>query len=224
MYCIGIVDEDNSQVLDIQRTIIACKPESVAESSISFHVFEISGDADSLIENLYHEIVACIESKSIDSLLIDYKIIVSSIQIEGTDLYKRIKELVPRFPIILLTNLSESCYEKDYVDADKVYAKSEFFKIRDSVSKEKVFNLFHNIDNYKSNLSRIIAALYEKTENYQRNPTFDENLFEQLIKLDLELNDYLPQGQSQVSKTINLDNLREAVELLQEAKGLLGDK
>ena len=53
--------------------------------------------------------------------------------------FKRIKEEVPKFPIIILTEVVEESTEPDFIDADKVYKKKDFYKIESEYSKEKSF-------------------------------------------------------------------------------------
>ena len=62
----------------------------------------------------------------LSSLIVDYKIIVKTYKIKGTEIFKKIKEEVPKFPVIILTEVVEESTEPDFVDADKVYKEKRF--------------------------------------------------------------------------------------------------
>ena len=100
-----------------------------------------------------------IVNDKIQVLIVDYKIIVSTALVEGTEIFRRISETVPKFPIIILNNVPEDCYKKEFVDADKVYSKGRFFKLEENYSKEKTLNIFRNMDNYTAQRAKLSTKL-----------------------------------------------------------------
>lgn len=220
-YYIGIIDEDQNEILDIKRTIFANKPECVKEDYIQFVDYHLPSVAETLLSEMTKTVAKDISNGKIHLLIVDYKIIVESTCIEGTEIFKGISALVPKFPTIILTNVPEDCY-KPFIDADKVYSKRSFFKIENSYSKEKTLNIFRNIDNYKNQCAELMANLSEQRINLEREG-YSQPVYEYVISLENKLGDYLPQEHTVVEQSMDLSDLRDAVELLKEAKGLLGD-
>lgn len=222
-YCFGIVDENEAEVLAVERTIIANKPSHVQESKIRFRVFELNDDSSRLLPLLQRKIKDAILENSIVSLFIDYKIIVKKTMVEGSELFSQVHDLVPRFPAVLLTNVPDACYEKLYVDADKVYSKREFLKIEEQPSKEMVLNIFRNADHYQKNKNQLLATLKETMARYEAHE-WSQETYEQIVKLDMMLDDYLPQRRSAAERRLKLDDLKQATALLREASALIGDR
>ena len=104
-----------------------------------------------------------------------------------------------------------------------MYAKRTFFKIEESYSKEKTLNIFRNIENYKKQCASLTATLTEQLLKL-KNQGYSPEVYQQIITLEKTLNDYLPQDQTTVEKDMNMSELRDAVDLLQEANRLLGEK
>ena len=69
--------------------------------------------------------------------------------LNGSDIFEQIRKVAPDFPTIIMTNVVEDSMKNNYVDADKVYAKSEFFKIQ-GYAKEKTENILRNIKRYEN--------------------------------------------------------------------------
>lgn len=49
--------------------------------------------------------------------------------------------------------------QKEFVDADKVYSKGQFFKLEENYSKEKTLNIFRNMDNYMAQRAKLSTKL-----------------------------------------------------------------
>ena len=141
-YTIGIIDEDLKDVDAIKRTIWFNKPDQVDEKEIEFVDYNVFVESDDIIDEMVEKALCAIVEDAIRLLIVDYKIIVSSSLIEGSEIFRRLEEVVPKFPIVILSNVPDTCYGIKFVDADKVYAKGQFFKIEEGYSKEKTSNLF----------------------------------------------------------------------------------
>lgn len=221
-YYIGIIDEDQDEILDIKRTILVNKPDAIAEDLIQFVDYPLPSTAATLSKEMSDAVIRDIINGTIHVLIVDYRIIVESTCIEGTEIFQRISSLVPKFPTIILTNVPDDCY-KPFVDADKVYAKRSFFKLEESYSHEKTLNIFRNIENYKTQRAMLTATLTEQLFKLEEQG-YTPEVYQHIIALEKSLGDYLPQEQTTVEKELDLSELRDAVELLKEANRLLGDK
>lgn len=220
-YIIGIIDEDIEDIQDIQRTIIVNKPEKIADEQIDFNSYNIPANVSGLTNDIAKDVIKDIVNDKIQVLIVDYKIIVSTALVEGTEIFHLISETVPKFPIIILTNVPEDCYKKEFVDADKVYSKGQFFKLSENYSKEKTLNIFRNMDNYISQR----AKLSTKLSNYLlklETQGYSEQTLKDIIETEKMLDNFFPQQQSTVEKDLNVTELKNAVELLREANDLLG--
>lgn len=220
-YIIGIIDEDSEDIQDIERTIIVNKPENIAEEQIAFNSYTIPVNTSGLSNDIANAVINDIVNDKIQVLIVDYKIIVSTALVEGTEIFRRISETVPKFPIIILTNVPEDCYKKEFVDADKVYSKGRFFKLEENYSKEKTLNIFRNMDNYMAQRAKLSTKLANhlsllETQGYSVQTLKD------IIETEKLLDDFFPQQQSTVEKELNVSDLKNAVELLREANDLLG--
>lgn len=220
-YYIGIIDEDQDEILDIKRTILINKPETIAEDLIQFVDYPLPGIAATLSKEMSDAVIKDIITGTIHILIVDYRIIVESTCIEGTEIFQRISSLVPKFPTIILTNVPEDCY-KPFVDADKVYAKRSFFKIEESYSREKTLNIFRNIENYRQQRASLTATLTEQLLKLETQG-YSPDVYQHIISLEKTLGDYLPQEQTTVERDMDLSELRDAVDLLKEAQRILGD-
>lgn len=225
-YCFGIIDENMEESLTIQRTILINKPSYVSEDQITFKEFSLSGAADNLPKEVSDEVMDCVSSGEIQSLIVDYQLLIQAETvaetIEGTEIFQRVTALVPKFPVVLLTNLPEDCLEKEFVDADKVYSKRSFFKVDEEYSKEKVSNLFNNISKYLSARNRLDVSLHEALLNMEEEG-YTQEVFQKIVELERQLDDYLPMEIGQLEKALDVSQLQDAVSLIQEAKDLLGD-
>ncbi len=221
-YYIGIIDEDQDEILDIKRTILVNKPDNISEDYIQFVDYPLPSIAATLSKEMSDAVIKDIISGTIHILIVDYRIIVESTCIEGTEIFKIISSLVPKFPTIILTNVPKDCY-KPFVDADKVYAKRPFFKIEENYSQEKTLNIFRNIENYKNQRAMLMATLSEQLIKLETDG-YSQDVYQYIISLEKTLGDYLPQEQTTIEKDMDLSELKAAVDLLKEANRLLGEK
>lgn len=221
-YVIGIVDEDIEDIEDIERTIIINKPEAIVEEQIVFQKYDIPADTESIISTISDEITQDIISNKIQSIIIDYKIISNTECIEGTDIFRKINEIAPKFPVIILTNLPQDCYAKEFVDADKIYSKGQFFKVSEAYSKEKTLNIFKNMGNYSSLRAKLSTKLNSCLSTLETQGYSQETLCE-IIETEKLLDNYYPQQQSTIEKELNVTDLKSAVDLIKEVNGILGD-
>ncbi len=222
-YCIGIIDEDSAEVGNIQRTIIENKPHDVLEDEIYFCIYPLSENAGQLTEAVVATAINDIIDKSIQALIIDYQILVDSELVKGTDIFQQITEVARKFPTVILTNRPEDCYAIASVDADKVYNKRYYFKLEDDYAAEKTANIFRNIRHYNEQRASLAAKHNEHLENLRRDGC-DAEILQSIIMIEKQLNDYSPQEQNILDHQLDLSELREAVQLLQNADSLLEEQ
>ena len=66
----------------------------------------------------------------------------------SNELLGELKDEVPNFPVIILTEVVEESTQLAFIDTDKVYRKKDFFKLEGEYSKEKVFSIFDSMKKY----------------------------------------------------------------------------
>lgn len=220
-YIIGIIDEDQQDIEYIERTILINKPDNIADDHIVFQEYSLDQNVACLHNKIVNSVISDIIDNRINAIVVDYKIIVSSSFVEGTEIFKRISETVPKFPLIILSNVPDDCYKKEFVDADKVYSKREFFKIEETYSKEKTLNIFRNMDNYIGQRAKLSTQLNEHLSKLE-NDGYSEETLKAIILTENLLDDFCPQQQSTIEKSLNVSELKNAVDLLEKAKGLIG--
>lgn len=219
-YYIGIIDEDQDEIQDIKRTILINKPEFISEDLIQFVDYPLLQNASVLSDEVSNVVLRDIVNGAIHLLIVDYRIIVESTYVEGTEIFNKISSIVSKFPTIILTNVPDDCY-KPFIDADKVYSKRAFFKVDENYSQEKTRNIFRNIENYKSQRAQLSTTLGEQLLKLETHG-YSMETYQAIISLEKALDAYLPQGQSTVEKDLSIAELKDAVDLLKEANGLIG--
>lgn len=217
MYKIGIIDDEESAIRNIRRTIKIHKPE---DCDVDFKIYLLSNFKDTIIPELSKQILNDIKENEICTLIIDEKIIANMIQIQGTDIFQNIKKEVDKFPMIMLTNVVEECMNNSNIDPDKVYKKSEFFKIEGEYSKEQVIKIFLNAKKYVESRRKIennIDSLEGKIVEQGNN----QEIVSEIIDNQEKLKELKPTDYSQIEKVINPERLKEIIQLIKEANDLL---
>ena len=221
-YIIGIIDEDPKDVDAIKRTILENKPDGVDENEIAFSDYNAIMESPGAMEKMIQKALCEITEAAIQLLIVDYKIIVSSSLIEGSEIFRRLDEVVPKFPIIILSNVPDVCYEKNFIDADKIYEKGQFFKIEEKYSKEKTLNLFRNMDHYREQKAEL-SLKYKLCLSALEENGYSEQTLQELVKVEKLLDDFCPMQLSVMEKQLNVEELQDAVDLIAKAKKLLGE-
>ena len=220
-YKIGIIDEDVADIEYIERTILINKPESITDEQVEFWRYPLPTETENVYDSVVKSVVSKIISGEIHALIVDYQIIISATSLEGTEIFNKLSKIVPKFPLIMLSNMPDDCYSKEFIDADKVYSKRAFFKIKDGYSIEKVTNIFRNMDNYISQRSKLSARLTEQLARLEKDGYSSETL-QSIIETENLLDGFCPQQQSVIEKSLSLTDLKSAVDILEKAKGIIG--
>lgn len=218
MYLIGLIDDEESQLKAIRRTI---KANAKVDEQYDFKSYLISDHASDVVSDVFEEVINDIVALRLSSLIVDYKIIVKTSKIKGTEIFERIKEEVPKFPVIILTEVVEESTEPDFMDADKVYKKKDFYKIESEYSKEKVFNIFDSMRKYVDQRDRLQVTIDDLKQKLATG-SLGREAIEQILSLESQLNNFVPTEQSQIDKVFDEQKAKEIVALLEKANALLG--
>lgn len=217
MYTIGLIDDEESQLKTIRRTI---KTNARGDEKYDFKAYLISDNATDFVEKVFKEVINDIRELKLSSLIVDYKIIVKTSKIKGTDIFKKIKEEVPKFPVIILTEVVEESTEPDFVDADKVYKKKDFYKIESEYSKEKVFNIFDSMRKYIGQRDKLQLTIDDLKQKLSKG-SLGREVIGNILALESQLDDFVPTDQSQIDKVFDEKKAKEIVALIEKANELL---
>lgn len=218
MYIIGLIDDEESQLSKIRRTI---KTNAKKEEQYDFKSYLISDKASDVVSDVFEEVIDDIKNMKLSSLIVDYKIIVKTYKIKGTEIFKKIKEEVPKFPVIILTEVVEESTEPDFVDADKVYKKKDFYKIEGEYSKEKVFNIFDSMRKYVGQRDKLQLTIDDLKQQLAKGSLRHEEVVGNIPALESQLDDFVPTEQSQIDKVFDEQKAKEIVALIEKANALI---
>lgn len=218
---IGIIDDDENEINSIQRTIITIiKRNNLIASNIEFKIYDLNSEAGKLTDELIHQVINDISNFEISLLIIDHKIMVNSNELlNGSDIFEQIRKVAPDFPTIIMTNVVQDSMKNNYVDPDKVYAKSEFFKIGE-YAKEKTENILKNIQRYK-NLRDTTQEELEELKSELIKDTENQEIINKIVEKEKELDKYLPKQRTYLEDAMNPEELKEILKLIEDAKKLL---
>ena len=153
------------------------------------------------------------------SLIIDYKIMVQTLKVQGTDILKKINDFVPKFPVIILTERVEDSIKPEFVDADKVYKKRDFFKLEEEYSKEKVTHIFDSMKKYVNQKDQLIVNLEQMKEKLSSG---DRSVIGDVLNIEVELDKFIPVEETQLDRIYNPEKMRSIVDLIEKADELIG--
>lgn len=222
MFKILLIDDDKDEYVKIRITIKENAPSKYSFENEDFGFEEIQLDKFVNQEEIVGKLLELISNKNVSMIIIDYKLLTDSKLFKGNKIFFDICKIVPKFPIVILTEKSDESLEGFFVDADKIYEKSFFFQVESDYSKEKVKNLFYNMECYLENLRKLETDLQLLTREMQNNDmTID--VINRINEIETELAKYIPLDHCQAEELYNRQDLKEIVNLLIEANALIGD-
>ena len=211
-YTIGLVDDNENQLSDIRAAI---KINKTKDFEIDFKSYVIPSKSEDAIVVLLTEIIDDIKNGRIHSLIIDYKIVISTQIIHGSELVNLIKKKLSNFPIVVLTEIPEDSKKSDFIDSDKVYIKREFLKVKEDYSREKISNIFDSIEKYVTQKDTLLAKLED-----QQNKTPSDNI-QEIIELEEQLSTFIPMDITQADKIFDKTKITELTALINSLNNLL---
>lgn len=219
MSVIGIIDDDKSDIAKLKRTIITIMKKNNIDINIEFKEYELNSNIGEISEEILKEILNDIIDYQISILIIDHKIIIKDKLLNGSEIFDKIRNVAPDFPTIIMTNVVDDSKKNIHMDPDKVYAKSEFFKIGD-YSKEKTENILKNIERYNMLRNNTQEEL-NKLKNELTNDTENQDIVNMIVEKEKELDKYLPLQRSYLEDVIDLEKIKEIIDLIKDANNLL---
>lgn len=213
MYRIGIIDDNITEVDDIQATIYSVwKKNADTPNEVDFKHYALSADPnfkEKLLEELRHDI----EQKTIQSLIVDYKLDSMRQVIEGKKIIEYLRGEVPLFPTVILTNAPQGSKRENEIDPDKVYDKRTFFNLNVEDAEEMALNIYLNIKRYVTRRAELeteyATAMDELTS--RDNADTDIELLSKISRIESELGGYTFTDQTTVEKGLDLSELREII-------------
>lgn len=217
MYLIGLIDDEESQLKAIRRTI---KTNAKTREQYEFKAYLMPDNVENPVETMFADVMNDIKGQKLTSLIIDYKIMVKTLKVKGTDIFQKIKEEVPKFPVIILTEVVEESMEPAFIDADKVYKKKDFFKIEEEYSKEKVFNIFDSMKKYVEQRDRIELTIEDLKQKLVEG-SVGRDVIGDILLLESQLGDFVPTDQTQIDRVFDEGKAKKIVNLIERANQLL---
>ena len=215
MYRIGIIDDAKSERADIQVSVL----DNVGwDAEIEFKEYELEARTR---EDIVTEIRRDVEEGNIHALIVDFKLDTTADVIKGWEIIEFMHEETPEFPVVIMTNAPDESKESQYTDADKVYAKKVFLKPELDATKELVKNIMLNMEKYVSHRKELETRLEIELKNLDRDGA-NEDILEEVIKIENELSRYKQIYQTRVDKALNMSDLKDAFEELEKYEKLLG--
>ena len=216
MFYIGMIEDDMAEA---SSAMLSLNENSDQIEEQSFKIYPLM-KKENFKKELFEKITEDIKDNRIQGLIVDYKLDTMDEVLEGIEVVNFVHELVPEFPVIILTNVPDTSKKNDKVDPDKVYAKEVFLNNEKEETCDMVYNIVRNLERYVKKRveleTRREQLLNCVVDNAQENETYGE-----LLETEKELNKYTPIGMTEIDNTYKVDDMKEALELLKEYKGLL---
>lgn len=219
MYRIGIVEDSGDEIHKIERTLDFF----YTDFDMSYYFSDRIYTPENIVEKLSNDIIMDIQSDKIDGLIIDYKVMLDDIIVEGNEIYREINMIIPKFPIIILTEIVDEPEGKVYMDADKVYRKSTFFNFESRASKDMYTKFFKNMDHYRKNRQQYKDQLNKKKEILVSEGIKEETILE-IVELENELSKYENIGNDSSDSLLDRDSIEKAINLIKQVDEMIDDE
>lgn len=223
MVRIGIIDDNSSELDDIRATIFTAwkkSPDIIEE--VDFKPYSLEKTQD-FKEKLESELLQDIEKRTIQSLIVDYKLDSLRKVLEGKDVVEYLQDLAPAFPVVILTNAPSGSKKEAEIDPDKVYDKREFLKVNSSESDEMCFKIYLNIMRYIKHRGELEVALDASLNDLASRPgaDVDIDLLSRISEIEVDLSKYVPIDKSHAEKLFDLSELKGLIEEISKLEGNL---
>ena len=223
MVRIGIIDDNSSELDDIRATIFtAWKKSPDILEEVDFKPYSLEKTQD-FKEKLESELLQDIEKRTIQSLIVDYKLDSLRKVLEGKDIVEYLQDLAPAFPVVILTNAPSGSKKEAEIDPDKVYDKREFLKVNSSESDEMCFKIYLNIMRYIKHRGELEVALDASLNDLASRPgaDVDIDLLSRISEIEVDLSKYVPIDKSHAEKLFDLSELKGLIEEISKLEGNL---
>jgi hypothetical protein len=212
IYKIGIVEDNKSDINKVDRILYSNLGEVFELEPYSI---ENISSQDEFQETI-NKIVDDANGNKIHGLILDYKIMVQHIIGKGNEIFTKIKENIPLFPVIILTERVEETREDSNMDFDKIYRKEIFFTPESKESQDQSMNFFKNIEKYyenKKSLEQQLKMVQEEELENEGQGISDKAILK-MIELEEQLSQYEKDERSNLDKFLNPDKLSKALDII----------
>lgn len=217
MYCIGMIEDDLAEASSVMLSLVN-NSEQLSEES--FKLYELEKNED-FRNKLFRQLIKDVQEDRIQCLVVDYKLDTLDEVLEGIEVVNYMHEMVPEFPVIILTNVPERSKENDKADPDKVYAKEIFMKPDEAETKEMVFHIMRNLERYTKKRSELEIKRDQILDKVVADSEYDDKVYGQLLETERELCKYVPIEMTGIDQAYDMKSMQEALEVLKEYKSLL---
>jgi len=223
MVRIGIIDDNDYELDDIRAAIFTSwKKSSEIAEELDFRTYSLEKTLD-FKEKLEAELLSDIERREIQSLIVDYKLDSLRKVLAGKDIVEYLRDMVPAFPVVILTNAPAGSKQEAEIDPDKVYDKHEFLRIGSNESDEMSLKIYLNIKRYIKRRTELEASLSAALNELSSRPgaDIDVTLLSNISETEVDLSKYVPIDKSLAEKAFDLSELKGLIEEISKLESRL---
>lgn len=217
MFYIGMIEDDLAEASSVMLSLVV-NAEQIDDNS--FKLYELE-KKQNFREKLLEQILNDIKENKIQGLIVDYKLDTLDEVLEGIEVVDYLHELVPEFPVIILTDVPEKSKENDKADPDKVYAKEIFMKPDAVGTKEMVYCIVRNLTRYTKRRAELEIKREQILNKVVEAKEYDNESYGQLLEIERELSKFVPIEMTAIDEAYDMKNMEEALEALKAYKSLL---
>ncbi len=217
MYCIGMIEDDMAEASSVMLSLVHNAGQLGEESFILYELEK----KENFRQELFEKLVKDVQNDRVQCLIVDYKLDTLDEVLEGIEVVNYMHEIVPEFPVVILTDVPERSKENDKADPDKVYAKEIFMKPDDVETKEMVYHIIRNIERYTKKRAELEIRRKQILDKVVDNSEYEDETYGELLKIEQELNKYVPIEMTGIDQAYDMTSMREGLEMLREYKSLL---
>ena len=212
IYKIGIVEDSKSDIRKVDRILYTNLGEVFELESYSIENIksqeEFQAEVDKIVDDA--------NSNRLHGLILDYKIMVENVIGKGNEIFLKIKENIPLFPVIILTERVEETRKDSNMDFDKIYRKEIFFTPDSQESKDQSINFFKNIEKYYENKKSLEKELNELQEQQVQEGIqgISDKAILKMIEIEEQLGQYEKDDRSNLDKFLDPNKLAAAFDII----------
>lgn len=217
MFCVGMIEDDQAEASAVMLSLVINAKQLSEES---FKLYELE-KKENFREELFEKLLIDVRDNKIQCLIVDYKLDTMDEVLEGIEAVNFMHELVPEFPVIILTDVPERSKKNDNADPDKVYAKEIFMKPDATETKEMVYHIVRNLERYTKKRSELEIKRDQRLDKLVAASEYDSELYGELLDIERELSKYVPIEMTAIDKAYDMVDMEDALKVLKEYKSLL---
>ncbi len=217
MFYVGMIEDDKAEASAVMLSL-ALNAKQLGEES--FKLYELERK-EKFREELFEKLIKDVRENRIQCLIVDYKLDTLDEVLEGIEVVNFMHELVPEFPVVILTNVPESSKKNDSADPDKVYAKEIFMKPDSVETKEMVYHIIRNLERYTKKRSELEIKRDQSLDKVIAESGYDGELYGELLDIERELSKYVPIEMTGIDEAYDMADMEDALKVLKEYKNIL---